>query len=123
MVALEWKEEGDLRPGQDPAWEEGLQTREKVNVEKLGQKEKDSHVSFLPIRQLLCGDCGLLCEEGRCQEGVGRGDRGAWVVKDRSSSSLQAETFWIELEKERAAKSRYMCIFHSTSLFWGFDRL
>ena len=25
MVELEWKEEGDLRPGQDPAWEEGLQ--------------------------------------------------------------------------------------------------
>ena len=44
MVALEWKEEGDLRPGQDPAWEEGLQTREKVNVEKIREKKK-THMS------------------------------------------------------------------------------
>ena len=39
-MAFEWKEEGDLRPGQDPAWEEGLQTREKVNVEKIRAKRK-----------------------------------------------------------------------------------
>jgi len=24
VLAFEWNEEGDLRPGQDPAWEEGM---------------------------------------------------------------------------------------------------
>ena len=38
MVELEWKEEGDLRPGQDPAWEEGLQHKMSSENEKCKGK-------------------------------------------------------------------------------------
>ena len=40
MLAFEWNEEGDLRPGQDPAWEEGLQHQRQCQ----GQRKK-AHMS------------------------------------------------------------------------------
>ena len=44
MLAFEWNEEGDLRPGQDPAWEEGLQ-HQKRQCQARSEREKKTHMS------------------------------------------------------------------------------
>ena len=53
MVDVEWKEEGDLRPGQDPAWEEGLQHQ---NDESSGENDK------ILTCQLLVGQAAALVQ-------------------------------------------------------------
>ena len=71
MLEVEWKEEGDLRPGQDPAWEEGLQHQ---NDESSGENDKRL-TCRLPVGQAAALVQGLWTVQLRQQRGRARPPR------------------------------------------------